>query len=138
MITRSGSAALGRLLAGAHIGIGVGAGTDPESHANTALAADGIHGSAWYRPVDTTFPAVHSDGSLLVQATFAPHEANFWWRECAVFMADEEITPHHELKGTGAGAVLLSRRKPDAPLHSAPKQAKSWVLRLPLLLYKPD
>ena len=140
MITRSGSQAIARLLSSGAVffGAGVGSGTHPESHASTALAADGVLGAAWYRPADVTFPAAQDDGSLLVQATFDAGEANFWWREWCLFLALEKITPHHELAATAAGAVLLSRRLPAAPLHSAPKAGGNWLLRECVRFHLPD
>jgi hypothetical protein len=140
VITQSGSAAIVRMLASGAVtlGIGVGSGDHPESHASTALAADGVLGAAWHRPLDPTFPAVQDDGSLLVQATFRPHEARFPWREWCLVMADGEITPHHELASTGSGAVMLSRRVPASPLHPLPPNGPLRVLRVPVRFFVPD
>jgi hypothetical protein len=140
MITQSGSAAIGQLLASGavRLGVGVGSGTHPDSHLHSALAADGILGSCWYRGADVTFPAVQPDGSLLVQATFGHREGNFLWREWCLIMADTEIRPHHELAQAAPGAVLLSRRLPAAPLHGDPKSGGFWILRVPFRFRSPD
>lgn len=134
MITSSGSAAIGRLLASGavQLGVGVGSGEHSESHLQDALAADGVLGASWYRPADVGFPAEQPDGSLVVQATFDPGEANFHWREWCLMMADGAIAPHHALASTCPGAVMLSRRRPAAPMHSEPKAGKTWVLRVPV------
>jgi hypothetical protein len=141
-VTDSGSAGLGRLLTrGVRIGIGVGAGEFPEDRKATALAGDGSPATAWYRQLDSGFPLVQADGSLMLRASFDPDEANFAWREYCIFTTTGKMTPHHTLDGTGAGAVMLTRRKPAAPLHGDIKTRESWmswVLQVPVRFSVPS
>lgn len=139
MIVRGGTLAIGRMLISSPqaLGIGVGSGDWPESHAAASLASDGLLGAAWHRPLDTGFPHLDTDGhTILVQATFDVTEACFEWTEWCLFLTDGEIIPHHELASTGAGAVMLSRRKPAATMGV--KEAVTRTLRVPIRFHVPD
>jgi hypothetical protein len=141
-VTDTGAGGLGLLFThfGLRVGIGVGVGTGPEDRKTTALGGDGSPETAWYRETDTGFPAVQDDGSILLQASFDPGVANFDWREFCVFFTTGKITPHHTLGSTGTGAVMLTRRVPDAPLHSSAKTRESWrtwVFRVPVKFHTP-
>ena len=140
MIVRSGSAVLARLLSSGavQVGLGLGSADHPESHAQTALGADGTLGAAWYRPADPGFPAVSRDGELVVQATFDPGEALFAAREWCVFVADGPITAHHELAQTASGAAMLSRKLADSPLTLNVGRPYHRVVRVPLRFFVPD
>jgi hypothetical protein len=140
MIVRSGSAVLARLLSSGavQVGLGLGSADHPESHAQTALGADGTLGAAWYRPVDPGFPAVSSDGELVVQATFDPGEALFPVREWCVFVADGPIYAHHELVQTGDAAAMLSRKLADHQLIPLTSRPYHRVVRVPLRFFVPD
>lgn len=107
---------------------GVGAGTTAWAAGQAALVADGTN--AWYRAMDTSYPAVDgtTHGQLDGQSTFGSTEANGWaWTEwCWASSTSTSITAGATLSGVTPGTEVMFNRWTGTSLGSKGAGA-TWV-----------
>lgn len=95
-------------VAGAHIGVG------SDATAFNATQTDLLATGAIRKAVDSA--PTRSGSDLTFIATFATNEANFNWREWAVF------------NGSGTSAVMLQRKVETASALGTKTTASQWVM----------